>query len=795
MSILDKIIYTLHAIGLQTILKTLSYSWYRDRLEKKFGVPSKNPSAQPVSPIELQSVQPFHNGAFFSFNDQLHVEVAFLSTHSARVTWSPGRLPLGYAVTGEETLALRVSCVQTEKGWELTAGELLVRVAKNGMLEYLSGEKVLRVDSPPVYQDPIWTHSASLSEEAVIHGMGQRTRFNLRPGNYRLWNTDPGGNYGIDQDPLYITIPLYYCRQQNGGYLLFYENSYDGEAWFDREAKFRFVGGALRLYFLSGDLPQTLEEYSRLTGRSPLPPRWALGFHHCRWGYKSSEEVRQVLAGFNKHDLPLDVFHFDIDYMDGYRVFSVDPVNYADFDELCVEMNKTGIRPVVILDPGVKIDPKYGVYTTGMKQEVFCSLPDGSRLKSLVWPGWVTMPDFSKPETRTWWGGFYARFLEDGVAGFWHDMNEPAAFSAFGEPTIPRVTTHNMEGRSGNHEEIHNVYGLLMDMAGFNAFRQHQPNKRPWLLTRSGWAGVQRYAWAWTGDVESTWPALKMTISTILGLGISGIPYSGSDIGGFSGNPDAELYTRWFQLSTLMAFFRNHSALATEPREPWVYGEETTQACREMLQLRNRLMPYLYTLAWEAHQTGAPFVRPVSWLDPGSQALWETDDAYLLGDKLLVAPVCEAGARERAVRLPSGGWYHYWDDSYYPYPGEVRVAAPLNQIPFFVREGSVIPMLEGEMLSLHIYHSPAIKRLNSYHYEDAGEGFGEARTDTFILRCNGNHISLDWEKEGFYQLPDRIRLVFHGGQPDIIHVDGREISWDPGEIEIRPFSNLKSIIK
>ncbi|MEJ2511069.1 MAG: glycoside hydrolase family 31 protein, partial [Anaerolineales bacterium] len=466
-----------------------------------------------------------------------------------------------------------------------------------------------------------------------------------------------------------------------------------------------------------------------------------------------------------------------------------------DFDQLCIEMNEQGIHPVIILDPGVKIDPNYGPYYTGLSKQVFCTLPDGEKMRALVWPGWVELPDFSNPVTRTWWGEYYARFLEDGVAGFWHDMNEPAAFAAFGEPTIPRVTAHSLEGRGGNHEEAHNIYGLLMDMAGYDAIRNYQPNKRPWLLTRSGWAGVQRYAWSWTGDVESSWPALKMTVSTVLGLGVSGIPYSGSDIGGFSGNPGAELFIRWFQLSTLMAFFRNHSALTTDRREPWVFGEETTQICRKMLKLRRKLIPYLYSIAWEAHQSGAPLVRPISWLDPSNQALWQVDDMYLLGDKLLVAPVFEPGVDSRSVTLPRGGWYHYWDDENYPEPGVVEISTPLNQIPFFVREGSVLPMQESDLLTLHIYFSHHNDIVVSHHYQDAGDGYGVSRLDTFVLRCNGNHLSLEWQKDGNYPLPGKIKLDFHGGFPDLLQIDGREVAWEADTIEIKPFNYLKAIIQ
>lgn len=795
MNLLNKLFFAIRSVGLRTTMRTTNYSRYRDRVEDEFGVPSRQAPANPVSPTKLESVKPYHNGAYFSFNHGLQVEVSFLSARAVRITWGPGQVSPNYAVSGDETIALKASCIQVEDGWQLTAGSIMVQVFNDGAVEYLSGEKVIRRDLPPVYEAPFWTHAAGLSDEAVIYGMGERTRLNLRPNHYRLWNTDPGGSYGLDADPLYLTIPLYYCNQQAGGYLAFYENTHDGDAWFDEEAKFRFVGGALRLYVVEGYLPETLEEYSRLTGTAPMPPKWSLGFHHCRWGYKSAQEVREVLEGFKQHRLPLSAFHFDIDYMDGYRVFSVSPENFPDFDLLCAEMLDDGIKPVVILDPGVKIDPNYGPFTTGLKNKYFITLPDGTPVKGLVWPGWVHFPDFSNPPVRTWWGEYYKGLIDDGVAGFWHDMNEPPSFAAFGDPTLPRVASHDMEGREANHEEVHNVYGLLMDMAGFEAIRTERPLQRPWLLTRSGWAGVQRYAWKWTGDVETTWDALKMTISTVLGLGISGIPYSGSDIGGFSGNPDAELYTRWFQMSTLMAFFRNHSAVSTKRREPWVFGEDTTRILREMLHLRDRIMPYLYTLSWEAYQVGAPFARPLFWLKPADQSLWTIDDAYLLGDKLMVYPVVEPGAQQRSVHFPMGGWYHFWDDTYYAEAGEAVVSAPIEQIPFFIREGSVIPQQQAGMLSFHIYFSTKPELVTSRHYSDQGDGYGAYRLDTFNLRCDMNHLSLEWQKEGQYPLPEKVRLILHGGVPDKTIVDGEEVSWKDGVLEIGPFTKLKTILQ
>jgi alpha-glucosidase len=780
-------------MGLKATMQTILYSLYRDRVDKRF---SQTPvESQPLTPEKILDVQPFHNGAFFSFNDNIRLEVAFLSEQTARLTWSPGRAAPKYAVGGDETIALQVNLTENEQGHQMTAGVLTVVVHPDGRISYFFKDSLIRVDQPPVYHQPAWTTESPLAEEAVILGLGEQTALNLRPGRYHLWNTDPSGSYGPGDEPIYVNIPVYFCQQQAGSYMVFYENSFESLAEFDSSARFTFKDGALRKYIFAGDLPRALVEYSRLTGRAGLPPLWALGFHQCRWGYRTGDEVREVLAGFKQHRLPLDAFHFDIDYMDGYRVFSVDEARFAGFDQLLADMNQDGVHPVVILDPGVMIDPDYGVYMEGLKGDHFIKLPDGKPFRGLVWPGWVHYPDFTRPETRRWWGSYYKRFLEDGVAGFWHDMNEPTSFSAWGSNQLSRNTVFSFEGREGTLDEAHNLYALQMNAAAHSALRNIQPDTRPWMLTRSGWAGIQRYAWKWTGDTESTWQALKMTISTVLGLGISGIPYSGPDIGGFSGNPEAELYIRWFQMSALMAFFRNHAAIHSGLGEPWKYGPEATDICRDMILLRQKLMPYLYTLAWEAYNTGAPVARPLMWVDSGDQRLWQIDDAYLLGSHILVAPVVEEGATEREVFLPEGTWYFFWDGTEYSGGQTVTVPAPLNQIPFFIRGGSIIPLKEDGQVALHIYVPQQEGETVSAFYQDAGEGYSSSRVEQFSLNRRKNRLFIQSRVEGSYAGAEIYQVVFHGGNLVTLRVDEKETEMTPDGLLVEPFENLKIILE
>ena len=355
-----------------------------------------------------------------------------------------------------------------------------------------------------------------------------------------------------------------------------------------------------------------MERFTELTGRAPLPPRWVLGFHQSRWGYKTDLDIRQVMAGFKEHDLPLGAIHLDIDYMDGYRVFTVDTQRFPDLKALANELHQQGTRLVTIIDAGVKLDPGYRIYQSGLEQNLFCKLPNGKVLSGLVWPGQSVFPDFTNPQVRQAWGEKYSFLLDQGVDGIWHDMNEPTSFVAWGDMTLPLSTCHDLEGHPGDHRQAHNYYALLMNRATFEGLRRLNPDRRPWIISRSGYAGLQRYAWNWTGDTETSWDALRRTIGTVIGLGLSGIPFTGPDVGGFSGSPSAELFIRWLELGAFLPFFRTHSSLGTPRREPWVYGEPYTSIARQVLKNRLRLLPYLYSSVWQTCQTGIPMARPLS---------------------------------------------------------------------------------------------------------------------------------------------------------------------------------------
>lgn len=763
----------LRFIGLANYLATIQYALQRDRIEGRYRLGRRQPRSQ--TPGALQSARPAPSGADFHF-EGADLEVRFLAPDMVRLTWLPGALPPPYAVIDKDRPAIACSFGEGGTDWQLSTEQLSLHLGPDGGVTFLNYQgELLRQELPPTRRGAAWLHRAPLPPEAHVFGTGERALgFNLRTKQVRLWNQDPGG-YAPGHDPLYLTIPSYLCVHNRGCYMLFYENSYDGTLELNEQAAVRFEGGALRYYLLTGSLERIFELYADLTGLPPMPPKWSLGYHQSRFSYETEAEVRQIVKGFLERDLPLSAIHLDIDYMDGYRVFSINTQRFPELARLAHDVLESGVRLVPILDPGIKKDSGFPVYNSGKASGAFVRSPGGELLHAPVWPGWVGYPDFSDPSARAWWGEQYADLLAAGAAGFWHDMNEPVAFAAWGDRTLPKPTPHSVEGRGGEHAEMHNLYGLLMNRAGFEALRRFVPDRRPWLLSRSGWAGLQRYAWTWTGDTESSWEALRQTIGTVLGLSLSGIPFSGPDIGGFFGSPSAELYLRWFQLAALLPFFRTHSGKHTPRREPWSFGSPTLNLVREALALRYRLLPYLYTLAWEASRTGQPLVKPLFWLDIADRELWDSDDAFLLGDDLLVAPILQEGATSRNVQLPAGRWYEFPTGSYFDGPSRISLPAPLDRIPILVRAGSVLPTEDHGRLTLEIF-APGSGARGGELYSDAGDGYGEWRVDRFLLTRQAAKLELNWSSEGTFPFPySEIELRLRGFEAASAQVDDQPV--------------------
>lgn len=749
--------------GLPNSLRALAYTRLRDRLDAKFAPPEPPSTPQPVGKLVSAAAVP--GGARFEFESST-LTARFLAPDFLFLAWGGAEMTPSYAVEKTDWPVLNPLLGHKDGGWTLQSNGLKLTVSQDGTLAfYDSKDTLVRNEEPPIKYGEGWLHSAVLPPEACIYGLGERASgLNLRPGTYRCWNKDPGGGYGKGADPLYITIPLYLCLQDGACYLTFYDNTFDCTVTLDGKAEMRFEGGPLRYYIACGTPAQVVERYTKLTGRAPLPPRWALGYQHSRWGFNSEAEMRRIYQGFRANRLPLSALYMDIDYMDGYRVFTPDLERYPMLYEFASAMEKHGAHLVAMTDPGVKLDPAWDVYREGLENDAYCKDPDGNIINGVVWPGLTNFPDFTDPHVREWWGSLYPRLARQGVSGLWQDMNEPAVFVASGDGSLPLCTRHSMEGAGGDHRQAHNIYGLLMDQTAFEAWRKLKPDNRPFILTRSGWAGIQRYAWCWTGDIETSWETVRQTIPTVLGLGLSGEPYSGPDTGGFTRHPSAEMYIRWFQLSSFLPFFRTHCAFYLPQREPWEFGPQALEILRCQLELRYKLMPYWYTLAWKASLTGEPLVRPLFWDYPSNKELWKVDDEFMCGDALLVAPVMGNGERKRTVLLPPGEWHGYWGDGVFDGGTTVTVDAPLDRLPLFVRAGSIIPVEESGVLTLHVFHPGRSASCSGVMYSDAGDGYGASRVDRFVLEEAGvGGYSLTWSSEGDFTWPySELHIATHG---------------------------------
>ena len=768
---LQKLKYVLRSIDFNVIVRTLLYGFARDKVDNKY---SKRVSKEnSYTPGELQSEYPIEGGIHLKF-EHSNVDLIFLSPNLIQISWQPGKQPVPYTIARTDWETQYPLITSDGSSHSLVWGDFnLIIDNKGGICFQDFNGNILRRDKPPIREGDRWSLTTILSPDDHIYGLGERaSSFNLRPGNYSSWNTDPAGSYTHGNDPLYIGTPIYLSLSTAGSYLIYFENSFKSTFQIDGNFNASFAGGILRYYLIFGSFEKVYKQLSELIGRPCMPPRWVLGYHQSRWGYRSETDIREVVKGFEEHDLPINAIHLDIDYMDGFRVFTVNSNRFPEMKQLASDLENKGIKLVATINPAVKRDRKYEVYNDGLLKDVFCKLPNGKTFIGVSWPGWSVFPDFTKPEARKWWKDQYQPLLRAGISGIWHDMNEPSSFAAWGDKTFPITTSHFMDSQGGDHLEAHNLYGLLMTQAGYEALQEFAPDKRPWIFSRAGWAGLQRYAWNWTGDTETSWESLKQTIPTILGLGLSGHSFSGVDIGGFSGSPSAELYLRWFQLATFLPLFRTHSAVGTKPREPWVYGEPSTNIIRNFLKLRYKLLPYIYTLAWEAAHTGISPIRPIFWENPDDQQLWDVEDEFLLGTAVLVAPILHEKEHKRLITLPAGIWYSFWDDQLYVGPTQFELPVTLETIPLFIKGGTILPIEEDGNIYFHVYPDIGKTNLNNIYFDD-GDGYGSWRVDYISVSSYLNSIDISWTHEGEFLFPyPFISILIHGKQLKNAIIDG-----------------------
>jgi alpha-glucosidase len=560
-------------------------------------------------------------------------------------------------------------------------------------------------------------------------GLGEKTGDLDRAGmGYTNWNRDVYG-YSIMEDPIYSSIPFYIGLHHRLAYGIFLDNSYESAFNFgasnNRFSSFGARGGEMNYYFIyHARLADIVRDYTYLTGRMPLPPLWSLGYQQNRYSYFPDTEVYRIAQTLREKRIPADGITLDIHYMDSYKLFTWNPSRFPDPSGLARRLHDQGFHLTTIMDPGIKVEKGYAAYESGLAADAFLKYPDGGLYTAKVWPGWCHFPDFTSARGRAWWSSQVSAFAASGVSGFWNDMNE---ISTWGQQ-VPENVLYDFDGHPTTMLQGHNVFALEMvrsTYAGASA-----GGVRPFVLTRSGFAGLQRYSAIWTGDNRAEESHFFTGVRMLSSLGLSGVAFTGMDIGGFTGNPTAALFARWMETGAFIPYYRNHTALNTRSSEPWTYGEDVLDISRNYVSLRYRLLPYLYSLFYEASQDGMPVLRSLAFEWPFDASIYSLsyENQFLCGPSLLVAPV-SGDAAFASVYLPSGGpWYSLYTDSVLH--SSAIIPLTLDRLPVFVRGGAIIPMeslvqstavAPSDTLWIHIYRGDAPSSFT--YYEDDGNSF------------------------------------------------------------------------
>ena len=617
----------------------------------------------------------------------------------------------------------------------------------------------------------------TLPDDAHVYGFGEKGGRLDKRGRalggttYAMWNTDTFA-YDSDTDPIYVSVPFYMVMRKSRAHGVFLDNTF--RSTFDvghesqRLLSFGAEAGELNYYVIAGPHPKdVVARYTELMGRISMPPLWALGFHQSRWGYWPESRLRWVADSFRVKKIPADVLWLDIDYQDGFKPFTWDPVRFPDPKRMLRELSTQGFRVITIVDPHPPIQKGYSIFDQGEAGKHFVRNADGSLFTGAVWPMRATpprrsvYPDFTKAATRKWWSGLYKPFFDMGVAGIWNDMNEPAVGD---QPngTMPFDVRHDNDGRPSDHREVHNVYGQQMSRATYEGMRAAKPNARPFVLTRATFAGGQKWSAVWTGDNQSDWTHLRGGIPMLLGMGISGFSFVGNEVGGFVDSPSPTLFTRWAQAAVFFPFMRAHTTRRSLDQEPWSYGVVSEVENRKVIELRYRMLPTIYNEMQQASATGVPAMRPLFLEFPEDGATWDRDDEFMWGRDLLVAPVLKEVVLEREVYLPPGQWYDFATGILIPAAkpaatkagdetamaqtaGQtVTVPVTISTLPLYVREGGFVfsqPVVQhtGQMkgLPLEVTAFPAQTSSSRTVYEDDGEtmAYAKGASCTRTFRC------------------------------------------------------------
>jgi alpha-glucosidase (family GH31 glycosyl hydrolase) len=593
------------------------------------------------------------------------------------------------------------------------------------------------------FEDYFLTIASSMVKDPAVYGLGERVE-SLRlpynnPNPFTIWARDVGTPTFKN---LYGAHP-FYMEMRNGqahGVFLLNSNGMDINLQ-SGKITYNVIGGVLDFFFVIGPSPDAaIKQYHEIIGKPHFPPYWSLGFHQCRWGYKTLNETMQVVANYSANQLPLDTMWNDIDYMNGYRDFTTDPINYptSQMAAFVSELHANGQKYVLMTDPGIKIDPGYAPYEQGLKDGIFVKDVDGKPYVGKVWPGLVHFPDFTHPDTQSYWYKQFDTFRQTtgiNFDGIWIDMNEIANFcdgncpsNALKAPSNSSFDPNNPPYKIWNGAEplyshtisiaaqqyasgvynLHSLYGHTEAMTTKHVI-ETMLRKRSLIVTRSSFAGTGHFTAHWLGDNTSEWPDLYYSIPGILTMQMFGIPLVGADICGFNGATTPELCARWHQLGALYPFSRNHNAIGQPDQEPYRFGPQITDMIRTALQIRYSLLPYYYTLFYHAHDIGGTVWRPLFFEFPNDPKLLDVDTQFMVGAWLMACPVLTQGATSVPCYFPAGAtWFHLFDRSVVKGQGQtLTLDAPLlGQINLFARSGGIVPMQRPALNTVQSRQNP-----------------------------------------------------------------------------------------
>jgi alpha-glucosidase len=530
--------------------------------------------------------------------------------------------------------------------------------------------------------------------------------------------------------PMYQSWPILIHQAEDGKHFVgvFFDNPSQtfvdvGDFYKDR-VTFESVTGNARVYLTHGKTrADVARKWVFLLGAPELPPLWAFGYQQCRWSYLSTDEIRSVGKRLRQEDIPCDALYFDIDYMDGYRVFTHDPKNFADLDTCIADLQKEGFQAMCIMDPGVKVDDKYPLYNELKETGAYFKTATGEDLYGFVWPGKVLIPDFGSQKVEDLWALKQKEFLDKfPFAGVWNDMNEPINWDGGHMITSKAITER------GNVKGEWNLYGYHMARASAKGWKMHRPLDRPLIISRSGYPGVQRHAIVWHGDNHAWWEHLRLAIDTTIVYGMCGAFYTGPDVPGFSENPPADLAVRFFQMGSVLPFFRGHSIMTAEDKEPYAYPEPYKSLIRAAIKLRYSLLREWYSGFERAVREKMPPLQPV--FDGAGNLV---RDSFLLFDKFLVCPVTQRDETMKKVWLPKGEWYAFGDPKK-RFSGSRYIFSDVSDLsmPLFVRAGSIV-----------VLHTPKRNTADTLKTKEKYVVYPDAKGSAhgYIYSDDGIHVS------------------------------------------------------